>query len=95
MNKYYIYIVTDKNRLTLKIGATGSLRIKLDELADETTIETENTCKYLVYWECHENARETILRERALNKLSKKKKIELVNSHNPEWEFLNKTVSIL
>jgi putative endonuclease len=92
MNKYYTYIVTDNDKAQLETGATGSLSMKLQDMEQETPSDINPVCKYILYWEEHEDAVQAIMREKELKKLSRKKKENLINKSNPEWRFLNEEI---
>jgi putative endonuclease len=47
-----------------------------------------NVCK-LVYYECFDKISEAIEREKTIKGGSRKRKIDLINSFNPEWTDLN------
>jgi len=89
---YYVYIITDKDKMELETGLAGVLSISLQQLESKPETDGGNICKYLLYWEGYEDALKAITREKKLKKLSKKKKIELINKANPEWRFLNEAV---
>jgi putative endonuclease len=90
MNRYYVYIVTDEHREALETGTAGSLSVRLHELSNEI----QHNCKYLLYWELHEDPVLAILREREIKKLSRKKKKELIDKSNAQWQFLNETITV-
>ncbi len=46
-------------------------------------------CKFLIFYEHYSDIRMAISREKQMKKWSRKKKEELINRFNPEWEFLN------
>jgi putative endonuclease len=93
MDNYYVYIVTNKNRETLETGLSGALSIRLRELESELTEKNnEKHCVHLLYWESYENPTEAMTRSKDIKKMSKKKKIELINSNNPQWLFLNERI---
>lgn len=89
---YYVYITTDENKIELETGLAGALSIGLQQLESKADVSEGAICKYLLYWEGYEDALQAITREKKLKKLSKKKKVELINKHNPEWRFLNEEI---
>jgi putative endonuclease len=93
----YVYISTDKTRTMIETGVAGALNVRFHflEYEKETSkaLESNPDCIYLIYWERLPDIIQAIERERALRRLSKKKKIMLINNANPEWVFLNENLS--
>ena len=88
--QFYVYIMTNRSR-TLYIGVTNDLVRRVHE---HKTKQIEGfTKKYnlaqLVYYECGEDIRESIAREKQLKGWRRSKKVDLVNSSNPRWEDLS------
>jgi putative endonuclease len=46
-------------------------------------------CKFLIHYEKYRSPSEAIHREKEIKKWNRKKKEELINKHNPNWDFLN------
>ena len=95
MKQYsYIYILSNKINSTLYIGVTGNLVKRIFEhkqkLADGFT-KKYNMDK-LVYFEQHESINDAITREKQLKGGSRKKKIELIEKLNPEWNDLYESI---
>jgi putative endonuclease len=89
---YYVYIVIDKERKKIEIDVTGDLNSRLIQLRNTGNIPGESPCIHLVYWESFRDAEQTLIREKAIKRLSNKKKKALINNANPEWAFLNEEV---
>ena len=93
---YYIYILTNKRKTVLYTGVTNNLRERLhyhqnpDVLSKSFT--TKYRCHYLVYYEHYQNINISIQREKQIKGWKRDKKVELINSFNPEWKFLNSEV---
>lgn len=88
---YYVYIMTNKRNTVLYTGVTGNLESRILQHKNK---EIEGfTSKYninkLVYYEEFDNAYEAILREKQIKGGSRKKKIQLIESINKEWEDLS------
>ncbi len=87
-----IYILTNKNNTVLYTGVTSDLRKRLYEHKNKI-YATSFTKKYnvskLVYFEVFSLIEEAIAREKQIKSGSRKKKIELVESINPDWEDLS------
>ncbi len=93
---YYVYITTNMEKTKLETGVTGDLSTRLHYLSQGFNYipgTRTHECNFLLYWEFHEDVKEAVKRERSLNKLSFKKKKELVDPVNPGWKFLNKEVN--
>ena len=90
--KGYIYILTNKNNTTLYTGVTSNLSKRIYEhknhLVDGFT--KKYNLEKLVYYEIHQTILEAIKREKQIEGGSRKKKISLINSINPEWKDLSK-----
>ena len=87
-----VYILTNKHNTVLYTGMTGHLEKRL---FDHKTFRNPSsfTARYrvnkLVYYEEFEDVSEAILREKQIKAGSRKKKMELVDSINPEWRDLS------
>ncbi len=91
---YYVYIITNKFRSTFYIGMTNNLRIRLQQHKDnielaKKTFASKYNLNFLVYYEKFTWVNEAIAREKELKKWRREKKLELIRSFNPEFEFLN------
>ncbi len=88
--QYCVYIMTNAHNTTLYTGVTNNLeRRVLEHRAGKGSSFTKkyNITK-LVYFECGNDVNLAILREKQIKAGSRKKKIDLVNSINPEWNDL-------
>ncbi len=90
---YYVYILTHKNHTVLYTGMTKNLRRRL--LQHKNGPHTSFTHRYnihkLVYFEWTCEVFEALLREKKIKAGSRQKKIELIESFNPEWKDLAET----
>lgn len=86
-----IYILANKNNTTLYVGVTSDLYSRLIE-HKEKKYPTSFTSRYnlnkLVYFESYHSIAEAIDREKQLKAGSRKKKVDLINSSNPDWRDL-------
>ena len=91
MKIYYVYSLTNWNNRVMYIGVTGDLRRRLAEHKDGT--HKGFTQKYhvdkLVYYECFQDAKSAIVREKQLKGWSRAKKNALIESVNPDWQDLS------
>ena len=94
MKQSYLYIMASKPRGTLYIGVTSDL-VKRDyehkhDLADGFT--KKYGVHMLVYYEVHEDIRETIQRESQMKAWKRGWKIELIEKFNPTWKDLSESI---
>lgn len=91
---FSVYILTNVTNRVLYIGVTNDLHRRLYEHKNE--LIEGFTKKYhvhkLVYYETTENANAAIHREKQLKGLLRSKKIELINSKNPNWSDLGQVL---
>ena len=82
--------MTNYNKTTLYIGVTNNLVRRVYEhkhkLVDGFTKRYNLTI--LVYYEVFDNIENAIIREKQLKAGSRQKKIDLINSLNPSWNYL-------
>ena len=91
--KYYVYIMASKRNGTLYTGVTNDIARRSFE--HKTHMNKDSfTARYnvnkLVYMEVFENPTYAIMREKQIKSWARKKKIDLIESFNPEWEDLFK-----
>ena len=93
-HNYYVYIMTNKLRQVLYVGLTNSLgrRVFEHEKALLKGFSRKYNCKFLVYYEHYTDVNQAIKREKQLKSYRREKKIALINSFNPQWDFLNQKV---
>ena len=84
---YYVYILASKRNGTLYTGFTSELiRRTIEHKTSNTKSFTKKyNIKLLVYYETSNYVLNAIKREKEIKKWSRKKKIELIESMNPEW----------
>jgi putative endonuclease len=87
---YYVYILASVSR-ALYNGVTNDL---LRRIAQHRAGEgSKHTAKYnihrLVHVETTNDIRDAIAREKQLKSWSRRKKVELIESTNPEWRDLS------
>jgi len=88
--EYCVYILTNSRHTVLYTGVTNDLQRRMSEHKDK--IGSAFTRKYnvdkLVYYECGDDINMAIAREKQIKAGSRKDKIDLINSINPEWKDL-------
>lgn len=87
MKQYYIYILASQKNWTLYVWVTNNLPKRVWE--HKNWILEWFTKRYwiknLMYFEMYNDIENAILREKQLKAWSRKKKIELIETNNPEW----------
>ena len=88
--QYCVYIMTNAHNTVLYTGMTNTLARRVYE--HKNGLGGIFTKKYnirkLVYYEIGNDVNSVIAREKQIKGGSRKKKIELINSLNPEWKDL-------
>ena len=89
--EYYVYIMASKKNGTLYTGITNDISRRAFE--HKTHMNKDSfTARYnvhkLVYMEVFENPEYAIVREKQIKSWTRKKKIDLIKSFNPEWKDL-------
>ena len=89
--EYCVYIMTNLRRTVLYTGVTNDLQRRVEEHKSGTG--SAFTKKYnvnkLVFYETGDDINIAIAREKQIKSGSRKKKIDLINSINPEWKDLS------
>ena len=90
MKQPAVYIMASKRNGTLYVGVTSNLVKRVWEHKND--IAEGFTCRYgvhmLVYFEMLETMDAAIEREKQLKAGSRKRKLDLIKSLNPEWDDL-------
>jgi len=91
-----IYILTTKKNTALYVGVTSDLFSRITQ-HKEKKYPKSFTARYniskLVYYEKFHSIVEAIAREKQLKAGSRQKKIDLINSINPDWNDLYGEIS--
>jgi putative endonuclease len=86
----HVYILTNQYHTVLYTGVTSDLYNRI--LEHKYKVYPGFTAKYnvhkLVYFESFEDINEAIAREKQIKAGSRQKKLNLINSMNPDWEDL-------
>jgi putative endonuclease len=91
MKAFYVYTMTNRSRVVLYTGITNSL---MRRVAQHQKGEIEGFTKTykvnrLVYYECFNDPRDAIAREKEIKGWRREKKNALVATKNPEWADLS------
>ncbi len=89
---YFVYIMTNKYNTVLYTGVTNDLTRRVYEHKQKHggAFTSRYNVNKLVYSETFYDINEAIAREKQIKAGSRQKKIDLVNSINPEWKDLMK-----
>jgi putative endonuclease len=89
--QYCVYIMTNSRHTVLYTGVSNDLQRRGEEHKNKTG--SAFTKKYNVnkpvYYESGDDINVAITREKQIKAGSRKKKIDLINSINPEWKDLS------
>jgi putative endonuclease len=91
MEKYpAVYIMPSKRNGVLYTGVTSDLvaRVYQHKNIIVPGFASQHGCKYLVYYESHEEMLSAIEREKQIKAGSRKKKLALIEKLNPVWRDL-------
>ena len=87
---YYTYILTNQSNAVMYVGVTNDVQRRVHE--HKNGLINGFTKRYrihkLVYYEAHKDVKYAIKREKILKGLLRRKKNELVETMNPNWEDL-------
>lgn len=87
---YCVYIMTNKHNTTLYTGVTNNLyrRVSQHKSKKGGMFTRKYNLTKLVYFEVTGDISSAILREKQIKAGSRKTKIDLINSINPDWKDL-------
>ena len=85
--KYFVYIMTNKNNSVLYTGVTNNLIKRVWEHKNKVLkgFTAKYNCNKLVWYEAYDDIYNAIKREKQIKGGSRKNKIELINSLKPMW----------
>lgn len=88
--QYYVYIMTNKHNTVLYIGVTNDLSRRVYEHQQKRggTFTARYNVTKRVYMETFPDIREAIAREKQIKGGSRRAKLELIKSINPQWKDL-------
>ena len=88
-----VYILSNKNKSVLYTGVTSHLSQRIYEhktKANSKSFTAKYNADSLVYYEAYESIEDAIRREKQIKGGSRKKKVELIEMRNKNWEDLSK-----
>ena len=91
IHNYYVYIMTNNSNNVLYIGVTSDIvgRIWQHKQKIFKGFTSIYSCDNLVYFEEFQWIQDAIAREKQLKSGSRKNKLELIISENPNWTDLS------
>ncbi|WP_298779348.1 GIY-YIG nuclease family protein [uncultured Polaribacter sp.] len=91
MKKAHIYFLTNKNNTVIYIGVTSNLikRIYQHKTKVFKGFTSKYNCDKLVYFEEFDNINDAIAREKQLKAGNRKRKEDLINLENSDWNDLS------
>ena len=90
MKRPAVYIMANKRNGTLYTGVTSNLAQRVGTHREALTpgFASRYGCKLLVWYEAHEDMVAAITREKQIKAGSRKKKLALIETKNPNWHDL-------
>jgi putative endonuclease len=87
----YVYIMTNQQNNVLYVGVTSQLKGRVWEHKTKLYPESftaKYNCTKLVWFDTYPNIEDAIDREKRMKGGSRKRKLDLINDMNPEWNDL-------
>ena len=92
-DNYFIYITTNPGKNVLYTGIKNDLYTRMlqhySNRGLKTTFAGKYFCYNLIYYERFDNPEDAIHREKEIKGWRRSKKVELINSQNPQWRSFN------
>ncbi len=84
---YYVYILTNSTNRVLYTGVTNNLERRVYEHRNGVTpgFTSKYRCNKLVWYETTTNIEAAIAREKQIKGGSRKNKVMMIESMNPQW----------
>ena len=88
---YSVYVMTNKRNGTLYVGVSGRLweRVRDHKNGTHEGFSKRYQLSQLVYFEAFDDVNNAIRREKQLKSGSRRKKLQLIESMNPDWADLS------
>ncbi len=89
--QYYVYIMSNSTNTVTYTGVTNDLYRRVYEHKNKLVegFTKRYNINKLVFYEVCENIESVILREKQIKSWSRRAKVDLINSTNPEWRDLS------
>jgi putative endonuclease len=91
MKNGFVYILANKNNTVLYTGVTSDLKDRIAKHKNKTyknSFSSRYNCDKLVYFEKFDTISQAINREKQIKAGNRKRKEDLINSMNEDWEDL-------
>jgi putative endonuclease len=89
-DRYFVYILTNDRHTVLYTGVTNNLTRRTGEhRASFSSFTSRYNVHKLVYFEEFHQINDAIAREKQIKGGSRRKKVALINSMNPDWRDLS------
>jgi len=92
-HNYFVYITTNSKKAVLYVGVTNDLETRMlqhfEERGNSKIFTGKYFCYNLVYYEHFSDINQAIEREKEIKGWRRSKKLQLIESFNPTWKFLN------
>ncbi len=92
---YYVYILTNRTNRVVYTGVTNDLIRRMYEHRqhlDKTSFNAQYNIDKLVYFEETSSSRAAIEREKQIKSWSRKKKNELIENKNQNWQDICESI---
>lgn len=91
MKKSFVYFMTNKNNTVIYVGVTSDLLKRIYQHKTKTYqgFTHKYNCDKLVLFEEFDDINQAIAREKQIKSGNRKRKEDLINSNNPEWNDLS------
>ncbi|MCI0530659.1 MAG: GIY-YIG nuclease family protein [candidate division Zixibacteria bacterium] len=88
---FFVYILTNPRNSVLYTGITNNLtkRVSQHSTSALPSFTKKYQMKKLIYYEMFDSAYGAIRREKQIKGGSRRRKVELINKINPNWEDLS------
>lgn len=89
---FYVYILTNKNKIVLYTGVTNDIRRRLKEHRQKKnpkSFSARYNVEFLIYYEHFGWIQLAIAREKEIKDMRRELKLDLIKDFNPALQFLN------
>lgn len=89
---FYVYIITNKNKTVLYTGVTNNLKLRLQqhhEKNNPNSFTAKYNIHFLIYYQHFGWIQQAIAKEKEIKDLTRQKKLDFIQEHNPKMAFLN------
>jgi putative endonuclease len=89
-DRYFVYILTNDRQTVLYTGVTNDLLRRIGEhCAGVSSLTSRYNVHKLVYFEEFDEINDAIAREKQIKGGSRRKKVALIDSMNPDWRDMS------